>query len=197
MNKLRFALPALALVAVLGFAGQAANASFVYTVAPVSISTNFGAGSNLTLSAYNGGITSPTLSGNQIINLAQITQTSITVPPATDLASIPISLAVTIANQNGGGTSNFTVQGNFNVTRSDTQGAISTFNLTSILPPVLNLGSFQYTLSNITYAAPTIGGTSTGNGSLSVTITETVPEPASLAVLGLGAAALIARRRRA
>jgi len=197
MNKVRLALSALALAAVLGFAGQSASAAFTYSLSPTSINVGF-SNSSLSIAAYNGGITSPTLSGTQIINLAQITQTSATVPPATDSAIIPFTFSININNLNGGGSAPFTLTGNINVTRSDTQGAISTFSLTSILPPVITLDSRQYSISSFSYAAPTIQAGLSGSGALSAVITETViPEPASLMVLGLGATALMARRRRA
>lgn len=175
-----------------------ARASFTYSVAPINTITPFGAGSTMTVAAFNGGGVSGTLSGVQIINLAQITQSSTTVPPATDTSlGIPVNLTVTINNLNGGGSSNFVVSGNIVVTRSDTQGAASTFNLVSVLPPVLNLGGFLYTLSSPSYAAPTIQAGVSGNGSLSMLITET-PEPASVALMGIGTAALagLAIRRR-
>jgi hypothetical protein len=175
-----------------------ARASFTYSVAPVNTVTPFGAGSTLTVAAFNGGVASGTLSGIQNINLAQITQTSTTVPPATDTSpGIPVVLTVTINNLNGGGSSNFVVSGNIVITRSDTQGAASTFVLGSIVPAALNLGSFVYTLGATSYAPPTIQAGVSGNGSLSILITET-PEPASIALMGIGTAALagLAIRRR-
>ena len=188
------------LAAVLALAAMTAvneaKAAFTYSVAPVNTVTAFGAGSSMTVSAFNGGAPSGNLSGNQIINLAQITQTSTTVPPATDTSpGIPVLLTVTITN--GGGSSAFTVSGNIVVTRSDTQGAASNFVLVSVLPPVINLGGLQYTLGSPSYAAPTISAGVSGNGSLSMLITET-PEPASIALMGIGTAALagLAIRRR-
>jgi len=188
------------LAAVLALAAMTAvneaKAAFTYSVAPVNTVTAFGAGSSMTVSAFNGGAPSGNLSGNQIINLAQITQASTTAPPATDTSpGIPVNLVVTITNV--GGSSAFTVTGNIVVTRSDTQGAASTFNLVSVLPPVINLGGFQYTLGSPSYAAPTISAGVSGNGSLSMLITET-PEPTSIALMGIGTAALagLAIRRR-
>ena len=82
-----------------------ARAAFTYSVAPVTTSTNFGVGSNLTVTAFNNGATSGVLTGSSGINVGQITQTSTTVFPATDTAKIPLApLVITINNQNGGGT---------------------------------------------------------------------------------------------
>ncbi len=178
-----------------------ARATFMYEVAPVTSTTDFGAGSALTVSAFNGGSYSGSLSGTQIINVAQITQTSTTVQPSTDTGSIALApLIVTIDNLNGGGTGSFTVNGTIIVTRSDTTGAVSSFTPGTITPPTLVLGSFFYTLLNPSYSAPTIGAGGNGNGGLSFTITETfVPEPSSmlLSLLGLPALVLFRRRRAA
>jgi hypothetical protein len=194
-------LAATASLTLLAACAPAAHASFTYSVAPVTISTNFGAGSNLTVTAAFNGAASSVLSGDQIINLAQITQNSTTVPPATDAAVIPLSLTVSIFNQNGFGAGNFAFSGNINVTRSDTGGAISTFSLTSIVPPSLALGQYTYALSGPTYTAPTIGAAGNGNGGLSINISEalqTVPEPGSLALMGisLGSAFAFGLRRK-
>ncbi|MFO0952673.1 MAG: hypothetical protein U0835_16305 [Isosphaeraceae bacterium] len=116
-TKPLFAALSLAMI----LAGAEARAAFTYSVTPVTTSTNFGAGSNLTISAANGGVTSAVLSGTQIINLAQVTQTSTTVQPATDTAIIALPpLVITITNVGSGTSGNFTLSGQINVTRSDT-----------------------------------------------------------------------------
>jgi hypothetical protein len=155
----------------------AARASFTYSVSPVSLSTNFGAGSNLTINAFNNGGPSPFLDGSQDVLLVHVTNTSTTVAPPTDTASVSGSVTVTINNLNGGGSGSFVVAGTIVVTRSDTLGAASTFTLTSILPPMLILGAFDYTLSNPVYIPPTIQAGQPGSGGIAITITET-PEPA-------------------
>jgi PEP-CTERM motif len=185
-RRFAVAIACMAVVLALAFPAQA---SFTYAVAPATTSTNFGAGSNLTVTAYNGGATSAVLNGMQGINLAQINQSSTTVAPTdTALSGIPLApLVVTINNQNGGGSGTFTVNGRIIVTRSDTGGAESTFTAGSITPASLILGSWTYTLSTPTYAAPTVGAGGNGNGSLSYLITESVvPEPASMALMGIG-----------
>jgi PEP-CTERM motif len=197
--KIRTLLAAAAVLAT--WAVDDARASFTYSVAPVTTSTNFGAGSNLTVTAFNNGATSGVLSGTQNINVAQITQTSTTAPPATDTASIPLApLVITINNQNGGGSGAFTVNGGINVTRSDTGGAASIFTPGLITPSSLTLDGFIYTLSTASYSPPTIQSGLSGNGSLGYTVTETaVPEPTSFALAGMGFAALgacVYRRRR-
>jgi hypothetical protein len=183
-----------------------ARAAFTYSVAPVTTSTNFGSGSNLTVTAFNNGATSGVMTGSSGINVGQITQTSTTVAPATDTANIPLApLIITINNQNGGGSGAFTVNGTFVVTRSDSSGAFSTFTPGSIAPPTLVLGNFSYTLGLPSYSPPTIGAGGNGNGSLGYFITEAdvptvtaVPEPTSLA-MAVGPLALlgIAALRRA
>ena len=177
-----------------------AHASFIYTVAPVTVSTNFGNGSNLTFIAANNGAASGILSGSQSILLGAVTQSSTTVQPSTDTGSIPLApLVITINNQNGGGSGAFTVNGFFAVTRSDTTGFDSSFSPGSITPPSLTLGAFTYTLNSPAYLSPTRTVGTHADGSLSYTITETqvTPEPATFAMAGLAFAALaLARRRR-
>ena len=199
MIKLRTVLAAAAVLAA-GAVGDA-RAGYTYMVAPVTTSTNFGTGSNLTVTAFNNGAVSGILSGDQTLNLAQITQTSTTVSPSTDTGSIPLApLLVTINNVNGGGSGAFTINGTFNITRSDTTGASSTFIPGSISPVSLSLDGFVYTLSSPTYSPPTIQSGVSGNGSLGISITEraAVPEPTSIVLAGMGFATLgvIAYRRR-
>jgi hypothetical protein len=141
----------------------------------------------------------PPFTGSQIINIAQPVQTS-TRTVGTDTTSFTTNLAVTITNVPSGLSNTINVTGRIDVTRSDTTGAISSFTLTSILPTSITLDGFTYSLSNPTYAAPTIGTTSS-NGAISITITETVvPEPASLVMMGTSVLALgglsVLRRRR-
>src|SRR5258708_12184525 len=78
-----------------------ARASFTYSVAPVTTSTNFGAGSNLTVTAFGNGAASGVMTGSSGINVGQITQTSTTVAPATATPNLPLAPPVlTINNQN-------------------------------------------------------------------------------------------------
>jgi hypothetical protein len=179
--------------------GNAAQAAFTYSVTPASGDFTFGPGgsSTLTVAGAFAGVTSPTLAGTQIINLAQITQTSTRVAPPTDTApDLLNSLTVTISNS--GGSKIVGVNGSFEITRSDTLGAASVYHSVNIVPASFDLGGFTYTISNVTYAAPTIGAGANANGSLSAMITETpIPEPATLAVLAIGGMGLLARRRRA
>ena len=197
MLTMRSMLAALALVSMASFSD--AQASFTYSVAPNSTVNTFG-GSSLTILAFNAGGNSAVLAGTQGINVAQISQTSTTVQPSTDTATISLPpLVVTINNQNGGGSGTFTVNGMINVTRSDTTGAASTFTPGVISPLTLVLGSFSYTLSTPAYSQPTIGAGGNGNGSLGYTITEaSVPEPTSFALAGVGFAVVgaLAWRRR-
>lgn len=194
----RFAI-ATAFLGLIVAMAPAAQASFTYSVAPATSSTNFGAGSTLTVTAFSGGGTSGTLSGTQNLNLASVTITTTTAPPATDTGTIALApLVVTINNQNGGGSGTFTVAGDIVVTRSDTGGTVSSFTLTSIIPSVLKLGSWSYSLTAPTYSGPTVMAP---QGSLGITIMESaVPEPASMALMGIGVVVLAGyglRRKRA
>ena len=97
MIKMRSILAALVLVS--AAAVSDARASFTYSVAPASTTYTFG-GSTLIVAAFNNGVASPVLAGNQSINAAQITQTSTTVAPATDTGSFGLPpLVITINNQ--------------------------------------------------------------------------------------------------
>jgi hypothetical protein len=181
------------------FVAGNARASFVYSVAPVTTSTNFGAGSNLTVSAPFGGGNSGVMAGIQTISLGQVTASTTTAPPASDSGNIPLApLVVKIINQNGGGQGSFIVNGTFNVTAINTSGVTSTYT-PGALPPSLILGSYTYTLSNPVYTAPT----PTLPGSLTYRITEVgpaVPEPSSFVLAGMGitmVGAMASRRRKA
>jgi hypothetical protein len=196
MLSLKQALTSAVLVATFSFGPQLARASFIYNVLPMDTAYNFG-NSQLVVTAYNNSSDSPTLSGMQYINLAQVTLTSSTSASAPDTKSIPISLNVGIENHETAAYDTIVLTGTINVLRADAEGAVSTFALSDFSPASLTLGDYVYTLSNPVYAPPTIGAGSSGNGALSVVITETrVPEPASLSVLALGAVALLARRRK-
>jgi len=190
-GKALFAALSVALL----LAASDARASFTYSDTSVPTTLTFGPSNTSTYTVTPAAL-SATLAGTQIINIAQMSQTSTqTSPPnPTDTTSFTLTLTTTINNQNGGGSGTITLIGTINITRSDTTGAFSTFALTSILPSSLTLGNFVYTLSSPAYIAPTIGVTNS-NGGLSVAITETqiggVPEPASVVMLGSGLVGVI------
>jgi hypothetical protein len=175
--------------------GNAGSPPTVTTAPGVVNSRNFGLSSYL----LNGQTSTGVLTGTQGINIVQTSQVSTQSPATTDTTSFPVSLAVTITNTTDG-SGVITVAGVINVSRSDSGGALSSFNLTSILPSSITLGAFTYDLSAPVYTFPTIGVTP-ANGGISLTISErVVPEPASLVMMGTSVLALggltVIRRRR-
>jgi len=209
-TKSLFAALSVALLLAAGDARAAFTYSVAVTTTPVAPATG---GGTTPANAFNtivfgqsnyimsGQTSTGTLTGLQTINLVQANQNSTRPgpPPATDTTTIPTSLAVTI-NSVGNGSGVITVAGTLNITRSDMQGANSTFTLTSILPAFLTLGQTTYDLSAPVYTAPTINSLN-ANAGISITINErAIPEPASVVMMGMGALALggltVLRRRR-
>jgi hypothetical protein len=189
------ALSAAALVA-----SGSAQAGFTYVSTPTPTTTTFG-GSVATLGPVSSVTTQSTPTN---VNLATVGDTSTTVPPATDTTSITVVDNVAITNVPGvpagssGGTAatgTITVNGTLTFTRSDTGGEVSTFTVNSITNNGANIGGIIYTLSSITYTPPTVNNTPTGNGNISALITSTpattVPEPASLVMMGAGLVSVV------
>ena len=184
--KRLFTLAALATV--LMVSTGVAQAGYTYTSTPSPAVTNFG-GSTVAISGVNSvGVGS----GLSDIKIAEVANTSVTIPPATDTTIINVSIPVLITNVPSPGTGaagTITVTGALQFFRSDAGGEFSIFTPGAILNNGAVIGGVTYTLSNITYSPPTVNNVPTGDGAFEVTLTPTVlavPEPASLAMMGTG-----------
>jgi hypothetical protein len=195
MMKMQFVSKTVLAAAAMVFAGSTAQAGFTYTSAPTPITTVFG-GSTATL----GGVSSvSTLSIPTFINIADVSLTSTTVQPNTDLTTINFSDPISITNVPTPGTTAtgiITVTGTLTFTRSDSGGEISTFT-PGAFTPTATIGGVQYAISSLTYTPPTVNNTDGGGGNISALVAATVvPEPASLSIVVLSAVGCLARRRR-
>jgi len=201
MRLLRW-IPA-ALAAPLLLAGQAL-AEFSYSTAIVPPAASFGTGSTVLFLP----VSQSNLNGTQGITIARLGLLSTTVaPPGPTDTTTPPGIAVqdTITiTQNSPtiGTGTLVINGFLSFQRADKDGQLSSFTFN----PLAASNKLSVTIGGTTYSIdPGIGslaysqGTTGvgGSGGLSINLSvSTVPEPASMALLGVGGLLLAAPRLR-
>jgi hypothetical protein len=194
------------------FLAAPSRADFSYTTTIAPVSQTFGTASTVQF----GPVTSaPGLQGSQNVNLANVADLTTRADPGvpnptpaqTDTGSVPYTITVNLTqvpgvNGDTAGTGALSVAGTLTFTRSDMGGEISTNSVTSGTTTA-TIGNETYTINpaSVTYAAPTVNaplnGTGQGNISAILLVSRaSVPEPASVALMGLGGLGLLAAFRR-
>jgi len=188
----RFVTLAALTVAALSFASQA-NAAYTLTLSALNPTTLNANGTQFVFAIPDPNPQSGTLTGPQSFNVINVAE-----PVASDNGSGSVTLSENFSIAGTGntpGTLTGTLTGTFIVS-----GGTSMFTNSSIT----NLVGSGFTVGTISYAQPSVGSTTgssnSGNISFVVTPNAVVPEPTSVAVLGLGLAGLSVvsffRRRR-
>jgi hypothetical protein len=179
-------LSALAAASLLvgGASSQAAytvNASAVTAVPSSTLG-----GTTFTLTPTAGGSQSAGTASN--FNVIDVGVSSSTLAPSFDTGTISISQTYTITGSSGMET--FVLNGTLTLVQGNSTGVVSTFTGVVSTNGVITGGGGGYTVAFSGYAPPTPGsggmGGSTGNISILVIPGFAVPEPASVAMLGLG-----------
>ena len=141
----------LAMLALLGQSESRAAFSYVTTPTTTLNSGALGGWTILTTGVSNvTTLTTPTL-----INIANIFDTSTTVPPATDAFTLNFNDVVQITNIPPPGSAavgSITVTGQLQFTRNDNGGEVSTFTAAPASYST-TIGGVTYTLTNFTYSA--------------------------------------------
>jgi hypothetical protein len=174
-----FTLAALA-AALLGATGASSQAAYTLTESAITAtpSATIG-GTTFTFTASSGGSQSGSTASN--FNTIDVGVSTTTSPPASDSGTIGLSQTLSLTGSPG--TETFTLTGNLLLLSSNTGGVVSTFSGT--VSPVSGSG---YTVLFAGYAPPSPGSGGTGGttGNISILVIPTVPEPASMVMLGSG-----------
>jgi hypothetical protein len=196
-----FAMAALA--GSLMLATSSAQAAFTYTSTPGPTPVVFG-GSTVTFT----GVTKTGQSAPTFINIADVADNTITPDPSpnttpTDTTTINLSIPILFTNTapspGVGASGTITLTGQLQFVRSDSGGEVSFLNSPAFTNNGANIGGVVYTLSNVSYSAPTVNS-ATGDGNITVLVSTTIPsgipEPSSVILLGSGLAGLVGFRLR-
>jgi hypothetical protein len=180
-----------AVAGALMLATNTAQAGYTYAATTTPTSMTFGSGASTV--SFGPESSGSTMSGTSLANVVDIGLTSTATPAATDTGTVSFVTSVAITNVPPPGTAasgTITMSGSVTFTRSDTGGEVSSFSLASFGNNGATIGGVAYTLSAPVYTGPTVNQVPTGNGNITLTITPvpqgTIPEPASMVMLGTG-----------
>jgi len=203
-------LMALALAASLASGGRA-YATFDYSTALTITSvsgggtfTNTATGGSAVLDGTTLTLTNVTRTGFAVpsvntANIGDVAVTSTTAPPATASFTVGYTDVVTLTNNGPPGTNAngpVTVSGVLTVNQVNTGTGIITNIYNAPSTVTATIGGVILTLNASSFGNPTVNGAS---GNLGGTITAAVPEPSSVALMGIGLVAAVGvsvRRKR-